>query len=176
MTDQRGTYGRPYPRHVARQQGWVTRLHTAVYQLSGGRLGATLLGMPMLLLTTWGRRTGQLRTAPLLYVPIDDCFLLVASNGGARRHPTWWFNLQAHPEALVQIGPARGRVLACAATPGERRQFWPLVLQMYPPYARYQARTDREIPLVVLQPLDRYLRRFVPARYQYGWDNEGCDS
>lgn len=176
MTDQPGTYGRPYPRYVARQQGWVTKLHTVVYRLSGGRLGATLLGMPMLLLTTWGRRTGQLRTAPLLYVPVDDCFILVASNGGARRHPTWWFNLQAYPEALVQIGPVRGRVHARGATPCERRRFWPLMLQVYPTYARYQARTDREIPLVVLQPIDRHLSRFVPARYRGVADNEGSNS
>ncbi len=161
-----GAYGRPYPRRVARRQRLITTLHTLAYQLSGGRIGATLLGMPMLLLTTWGRRTGKLRTAPLLYLPLDDVFVLVASNGGARRHPTWWFNVRANPEALVQIGPVRGRVQAVPATPAERSRFWPLLLRVYPPYARYQARTDREIPLLALYPIDTQLYRHVPPRYQ----------
>ncbi|HWQ12601.1 MAG TPA: nitroreductase/quinone reductase family protein [Roseiflexaceae bacterium] len=161
-----GTYGRPYPRRAARWQRVLTTIHTLAYRLSGGRLGATLLGMPMLLLTTRGRRTGRLRTAPLLYLPVDDVFVLVASNGGARVHPTWWFNLQASPEALVQIGPVRGRVHARGATAAERQRFWPLLLQLYPPYARYQARTDREIPLVVLQPRDAALYDAVPLRWQ----------
>jgi F420H(2)-dependent quinone reductase len=116
MTDDIGTYGRPYPRPVARRQSLLTTLHTVVYQLSGGRIGATLLGMPMLLLTTWGRRTGKLRTTPLLYLPVDDVFVLVASNGGARRHPTWWFNLQANPEALVQIGPLPAMAYTLSST------------------------------------------------------------
>jgi deazaflavin-dependent oxidoreductase (nitroreductase family) len=161
MTGASATFGRPYPRHVARRQRLLTTIHMFVYRLSGGRIGATLLGMPMLLLTTWGRRTGKLRTAPLLYLPVDDVFVLVASNGGAKQHPTWWFNLQAHPEALVQIGPVRGRVQAVPATPPERRRFWPLLLQVYPAYAQYQARTDREIPLLVFQPIDMELYRPV---------------
>ncbi len=165
MPDQPVTFGRPYPRRVAWWQGMLTKTHTIVYRLSDGRLGATLLGMPMLLLTTVGRRSGKLRTTPLLYLPVDDVFVLVASNGGALRHPTWWFNLQGRPEALVQIGPARGRVRAVPVSPAERRRFWPLLLQVYSPYARYQARTDREIPLIVLHPLDTELYRSVPARY-----------
>lgn len=162
------TFGRPYPPHIAWLQGLLTKTHTLVYLLSGGRLGATLLGMPMLLLTTWGRRSGKLRTTPLLYLPIDGVFVLVASNGGALHHPTWWFNLQAHPEALVQIGPIRGRVQAVPASPDERRRFWPLLLQIYPPYAHYQARTDREIPLIVLHPIDTGLDRHIPAHYRPG--------
>jgi F420H(2)-dependent quinone reductase len=166
VMDSAGTYGRPYPRRLARRQRLLTTLHTLAYQLSSGRVGATLLGMPMLLLTTWGRRTGRLRTTPLLYLPVDDVFVLVASNGGARRHPTWWFNLQANPQALIQIGPVRGRVNAVPATRAERQRFWPLLLCVYPPYTRYQARTDREIPLLVLHPIDMELYRFVPPRYQ----------
>ena len=166
MIDRTATYGRPYTRSIARQQGWLTKLHTLVYQLSGGRLGATLLGMPMLLLSTWGRRTGQMRTAPLLYLPIDGAFVLVASNGGALHHPTWWFNLHTNPHALVQIGPERGRVQARAATPDEHRRYWPMLLQVYPPYDRYQARTDRQIPLVILQPIDKQLYQHVPKRYK----------
>jgi F420H(2)-dependent quinone reductase len=159
------TRGRPYPRYVARFQRWVTNAHSAVYRLSKGRLGSTLLGMPMLLLTTWGRRTGKLRTAPLLYLPVDGVFVIVASNGGAKQHPTWWFNLQAHPLALVQVGAQRGRVHARPATPDEHARYWPMLLQIYPTYADYQARTDRPIPLVVLQPLDHTLYDGVPPRY-----------
>jgi F420H(2)-dependent quinone reductase len=166
MIDHPGTYGRPYPRGVARRQALITQLHTAVYVLSGGRISATLFGMPMLLLTTWGRRTGKLRTTPLLYLPVDDLFVLVASNGGAQHHPTWWFNLQANPEALVQIGPVRGRVRFRPASPEEHSRFWPLLLQVYPGYAEYQAKTDRKIPLPVLHPIDRELYQFVPPRYK----------
>jgi deazaflavin-dependent oxidoreductase (nitroreductase family) len=161
-----GTYGRPYPRSIARWQGLVANTHTLAYRLSGGRLGATIFGMPMLLLTTRGRRTGKLRTAPLLYLPVDGVFVLVASNGGARKSPTWWYNLQTHPEALVQIGTVRARVRAEHADPETRRRLWPLLLQVYPGYARYQSRTDREIPLVLLHPLDPGLAEAVPARYR----------
>jgi F420H(2)-dependent quinone reductase len=161
-----GTYGRPYPRSTARWQGLIASTHTLAYRLSGGRLGATIFGMPMLLLTTRGRRTGKLRTAPLLYLPVDGMFVLVASNGGARKSPTWWYNLQAHPEALVQIGPVRGRVRAEHADPETRRRLWPLLVEVYPGYANYQARTDREIPLVLLHPLDPELAEAVPPRYR----------
>jgi deazaflavin-dependent oxidoreductase (nitroreductase family) len=166
MIDQPATFGRPYLRHVAWRQGLLTKTHTVVYRLSGGRIGATLLGMPMLLLTTWGRRTGKLRMTPLLYLPVDDVFVLVASNGGAKQHPTWWFNLQAYPEALVQIGPVRGRVHAVPATDAEHQRFWPLSLQVYPPYAQYQGRTDRQIPLLVLHPIETELFRHVPTHYK----------
>ena len=166
MHSHEGTYGRPYGAQVARVQRWITTLHTHAYQLTGGRLGATLAGMPMLLLTTWGQRTGKLRTAPLLYLPAPEGFVLVASNGGARRSPTWWYNLRAHPEALVQVGPVRGRAIARATTPAERTRFWPMLLEIYPQYADYQERTDREIPLVVLEPVDAGLRAHVPRQAQ----------
>jgi len=168
MNGHAATYGRPYPAQVARRQHLLTTLHTLVYHLSSGRIGATLLGLPMLLLTTWGRRTRQLRTTPLLCLLVGDVFVLVASNGGARRHPAWWWNLQSSPEALVQIGPVRGRVHARPASPAERQRCWSLALQVYPPYARYQARTDREIPLVVLQPIDPEIYQGVPRRYTVG--------
>ncbi|MFL5804314.1 MAG: nitroreductase/quinone reductase family protein [Roseiflexaceae bacterium] len=118
------------------------------------------------MLTTWGRRAGILRTTPLLYLPVDGMFVLVASNGGARQHPTWWFSLQANPEALVQIGPVCGRVHARPATSAERQRFWPLLLQVYPPYAQYPTRTDCTIPLLVLRPIDTALYGAVPARYR----------
>lgn len=163
---QVGSFGRPYPRSAARWQGVLTTIHIAAYRLSGGRLGTTLFGMPMLLLTTIGRRTGKLRTAPLLYLPIDDIFVLVASNGGARYSPTWWYNLQTYPQALVQIGPFRGRVDTRQATSEERLRFWPKLLQVYPTYDRYQALTDRLIPVVVVKPIDPEVYQGVPEHYR----------
>jgi F420H(2)-dependent quinone reductase len=153
--------GRPYPRHVARLQGVLTTLHTTAYRLTGGRIGGILMGLPMLLLTTWGRRTRVLRTTPLLYLPINQMLVIVASNGGATRHPTWWFNLRDRPEALVQLELVRGRVRAVPATPAERQHLWPLLVQLYPPYAQYQVRTTREIPLLILHPLDPALRQSI---------------
>lgn len=150
MSSTEAPIGRPYPQHVARIQRAFTTLHTAAYRLTGGRLGGTLIGIPMLLLTTWGRRSGQLRTSPLLYVPIDEGFAIVASNGGAAKHPTWWFNLQAHPEALAQVGAERIIVHAATASPVRRSELWPQLLAIYPQYAEYQKLTNREIPVVVL--------------------------
>jgi deazaflavin-dependent oxidoreductase (nitroreductase family) len=166
MTAEIGTFGRPYPRSAARRQAILTTAHLLAYRLSGGRIGATLFGMPMLLLTTRGRRTGKLRTAPLLYLPVDDDLVLVASNGGAVYSPTWFYNLLDYPEALVQIGPARGRVTARMATAEARALLWPLLLQIYPTYDRYQALTDRTIPLVLLRPIDREVQGAVPARFR----------
>jgi hypothetical protein len=103
VMDSAGTYGRPYPRNAARRQRLLTTLHTLAYQIIAGRVGATLLGMPMVLLTTWGHRTDMLHTTPLLYLLVNDMFVLVASNGGARHHPTWWFNLQAIRKRLYRL-------------------------------------------------------------------------
>jgi F420H(2)-dependent quinone reductase len=161
-----GTFGRRYTRRDARLQKIVTDIHIALYRLSGGRIGGTLLQMPMLLLTTWGRKTGKLRSAPLLYLPIDGEFVLVASNGGAQKHPTWYLNLEARPEAIVQIGPVRERAQARTASETERARYWPLLLRIYPTYAEYQRKTDRPIPLVVLTPTSDALQRYVPRTYR----------
>lgn len=163
---QAGTYGHPYPVQAARRQRLVTDLHLMVYRLSGGRIGGTLVGMPMLLLSTWGRKTGKLRSAPLLYLPVDGNLVLVASNGGAARSPTWFYNLTANPSALAQVGPVRGEVHATVATAEARAHLWPLLLEVYPGYDNYQARTDREIPVVLLHPRDSVLLQHVPPRYR----------
>ena len=107
----------------------------------------------MLLLTTTGRKTGKQRTTPLLYLKDGDRLVLVASNGGAPKHPTWWLNLQARPEAEVQIGSKKIRVTARQADQEERNQLWSKVVAMYPDYANYQKRAEREIPVVILQPM-----------------------
>jgi deazaflavin-dependent oxidoreductase (nitroreductase family) len=144
---------RPYPPRVAFLQRLVTTFHTLVYRLSGGKIGGTVLGCPVLLLTTIGRRTGLPRTAPLLYLPDGQNVVLVASNGGTDKHPTWWLNLESHPRALVEIGGRRVLMRAEEAGPAERARLWPLVVAMYRGYEQYQARTPRQIPLAVLHPL-----------------------
>jgi len=144
--------GRPYPAHVAFLQRLVTTTHTAAYRLTGGAIGGTIAGLPMLLLTTIGRRTNQLRTAPLLYLRDGDDLVIVASNGGAAKHPTWWLNLQSRPRALVQVDDQRFAVQAQQAPATERARLWPLLVALYPPYAQYQARTARPIPVIVLRP------------------------
>ena len=129
----------------------VTRAHRALYRLSGGRLGGSLSGRPMLLLTTVGRRSGRERTLPLLYLEDGDRWVVVASNAGDDRDPAWWLNLRARPEAAVQAGRERHAVRARRATPEEEARLWPRLLEAYAPYAGYRERARREIPLVILE-------------------------
>lgn len=146
--------GRPFGGASARIQKWVTTAHTALYRVSGGRIGGNLAGLPMLLLSTWGRKTGKLRTVPLLYVYDRGEFVLVASNGGTAAHPTWYQNLSANQNVLIQVDDARLWCDARTANEGERARLWPLLVSVYPQYADYQTRTTREIPVVLLAPRD----------------------
>jgi deazaflavin-dependent oxidoreductase (nitroreductase family) len=129
----------------------ITRLHRFVYLASGGRIGHKLGRQPMLLLHTVGRKSGEPRITPLLYVPDGERWLLVASNAGDDRPPAWWLNLRAAGEATIQVGRARHRVRAREAGPDERPGLWKRVCDQYPNYARYEQRTARAIPVVVLE-------------------------
>ncbi len=133
-------------------QRFFTGLHTFFYRFSGGKLGGQFGKSPVLLLITTGRKTGKQRTTPLLYLKDGDNLILVASYGGAPTHPVWWLNLQANPEAEVEIGRRKLRVTARQADAEERKRLWPLVVAMYPSYAEYQKKTTREIPVVILLP------------------------
>ena len=106
----------------------------------------------MLLLEHVGARSATKRTTPLVYVPDGDNVVIVTSKGGHPRHPAWFHNLRANPVAEVQIAAERSAVLARTATPGERERLWPKVVEAYAGYDVYQRRTEREIPLVVLEP------------------------
>ena len=128
----------------------VTRIHSAVYRWSGGRLGARLAGIPMLLLTTVGRTSGLRRTLPLAYLADGHDFVVVASNGGQEVDPAWWRNLQQNPEAQVQVGRETFRARARLASPTERARLWPLLTQANPAWAAYEKNTKRTIPVVVL--------------------------
>ncbi|HEX8375166.1 MAG TPA: nitroreductase family deazaflavin-dependent oxidoreductase [Geminicoccaceae bacterium] len=126
------------------------RSHVALYRVSGGRLFGTLGGAPLLLLTTTGRRSGKERTVPLIYVPGPDP-ILVASNGGAKRHPLWYLNAKANPAVDVQIGRDRFRALVEVVEGAEREAAWSRAVAIYPPYGSYQAGTNRELPVVALR-------------------------
>lgn len=128
------------------------RAHRWLYRCTGGRVGGTLIGLPVLLLTTTGRRTGRPHTVALTYWREDGDFVVVASNGGAARHPQWWLNLAARPKALVQTGRRTTAVAARRARGDERDRLWERVLTSYRGYGTYQRRTRRAIPVIVLEP------------------------
>ncbi len=128
-------------------------LHTLVYKATGGRIGHTAPGMPtILLLDHVGAKSGTKRTSPLLYVRDGENVVIVASKGGFPKHPAWYHNLMANPDTTVQIGSEHRAVHARVATPEERERLWPKAIAAYPGYKDYIARTDREIPLVILEP------------------------
>ena len=128
-------------------------LHTQFYRRTGGRLGGKVGKLTMALLTTTGRRSGQPRTTPLNLMPDGDRYLLVASYGGDDRDPQWFKNLQANPEATIQIGADNVPVRATVATPEEKNVLWPKVVSAYKGYDNFQRRTDRQIPVVILTHL-----------------------
>lgn len=111
-----------------------------------------MLGSPVLLLTTTGRKSGKPRTIPLLYLPDGENLLVVASNGGTSGHPAWWLNLEDNPEANVEVGGRTLRVRAEEAEGEERGRLWGRVVRMYGAYQQYQEKTDRRIPVVILRP------------------------
>ncbi len=127
-------------------------LHTVAYRATRGVIGHTFPGLPtMLLLDHVGAKSGQRRTSPLLYIRDGDDLVIVASKGGFPKHPAWFHNLKANPDTEVQVGSERRRVRARVAEPDERKRLWPKVVAAYGAYEDYQRRTDREIPLVILE-------------------------
>jgi deazaflavin-dependent oxidoreductase (nitroreductase family) len=130
----------------------VLALHQFIYEKSGGRLGERIGRSPMLLLRTTGRKTGQPRTAALLYHRDGGNYIVVGSKGGSDAAPAWLRNLEAIPDVGVQIGVKRFAAQARVASAEERRRLWPEMTRLWPQYDRYQSQTERLIPLVILAP------------------------
>ena len=135
-------------------RGWqrFTQMHVRAYRASGGRVGRNYKGAPVALVDHVGRKSGKHRTSPLIYLADGDNVVIVASFGGAKRDPVWWPNLKANPRTTVQIGSERRAVVARQATAEEKQRLWPQLVSIYAPYEDYQRRTERDIPVVLLEP------------------------
>jgi deazaflavin-dependent oxidoreductase (nitroreductase family) len=129
--------------------------HAGVYRATGGKLFGRMGKSPILLLNTVGRKSGKKRTSPLLYAMDGEDFVIIASKGGASAHPAWYLNLMANPEATVEIEDREVRVMAEEADSEEKSRLWQKMVEMYPAYDAYQEKTEREIPLLVLRPVER---------------------
>ena len=130
-----------------------TGIHRAIFNVSKGRIFGKAFGMPFVELLTTGRRSGKERST-MLSVPIvdGDRLVLVASFGGDERHPAWYLNLRANPEVRVTIAGSTRTMIARIATEEERAELWARIISVFEGYARYQERTERQIPVVILEP------------------------
>jgi deazaflavin-dependent oxidoreductase (nitroreductase family) len=130
---------------------WV-RDQVELYERSGGTEGTTMRGRPVVILTTRGARSGKVRKAPLMRVEHDGRYAVVASLGGAPKHPVWYHNVVADPHVELQDGPVRQDMVAREVTGDEKAEWWERAVSTWPDYAAYQQKTDREIPVFVLEP------------------------
>jgi deazaflavin-dependent oxidoreductase (nitroreductase family) len=126
--------------------------HIRRYRETDGEVGYLWNGAPSLLLDVTGRKSGDIRTSALIFARDGEDYLIVASMGGAPKHPAWYLNLQANPEAEIQVKADRIAVTARTATPEEKPRLWKIVTDVWPNYDVYQTRTERDIPVVVLSP------------------------
>ncbi len=131
---------------------WAGKLNVPIYRLSGGRIWGKVNEAPVLLLTTTGRKSGQRRTAPVVYLADGENVVVIGSNAGHSRTPAWSLNLKANPEAEVELGRVRRQVRARVAEGDERADLWRKHNEQYSGFDEYEARTDREIALFVLEP------------------------
>ncbi len=125
----------------------------ALYESTNGTEGGTLEGKPVIILTTRGRKSGAVRKSPLMRVEHDGRYVVVASMGGAPKHPVWYLNLVADPRVTLQDGASVMELRAHTATPEERAVWWPRATAAWPAYDDYQKKTDRQIPVVILEPV-----------------------
>jgi deazaflavin-dependent oxidoreductase (nitroreductase family) len=135
----------PSPDRRAREQ-------VELFESSGGTEGTTMNGMPVVIITMHGRKSGKIRKTPLMRVEHDGKYALVASMGGAPKHPVWYHNLVADPRVELQDGPVRQDMVAREVTGQEKAEWWERAVAAFPPYAEYQTKTDRAIPVLVLEP------------------------
>lgn len=130
------------------------RKQAEAYEASNGQEAGDLRGMPVIVLTTLGAKTGMLRKTALMRVEHDGVYAIVASLGGAPKHPVWYYNVVAHPLVELQDGADKRDYRAREVTGDEKAVWWQRAVEAYPPYADYQAKTDREIPVFVLEPVE----------------------
>ncbi|MFF9349448.1 nitroreductase family deazaflavin-dependent oxidoreductase [Streptomyces sp. NPDC014734] len=133
---------------------WV-RDQVELFESSGGTEGTTMRGLPVVLLTTRGARSGKIRKTPLMRVEHDGSYAVVASQGGAPKHPVWYHNVVADPRVELQDGPVRQDMNAREVTGTEKDLWWRRAVEAFPDYADYQRRTERQIPVFVLEPAAR---------------------
>jgi deazaflavin-dependent oxidoreductase (nitroreductase family) len=139
-----GTY-EPSPQDYVRKQ-------VELYERTGGAEGNTMRGKPVIILTSRGAKSGKIRKTPLMRVEHEGTYVVVASQGGAPDHPTWYHNLVADPHVELQDGPVRQDLTARELTGDEKAAWWERAVAAWPDYAAYQQRTDRQIPVFVLEP------------------------
>jgi deazaflavin-dependent oxidoreductase (nitroreductase family) len=129
---------------------WVSE-QVRLYESTGGQEGGTLEGAPCVILTTKGRKSGKLRKSALMRIEHDGVYAVVASMGGAPKHPVWYLNLVANPEVTLQDGATVLDLRARTASPEEKRHWWPRLTAVWPAYSEYQSKTERDIPVVLLE-------------------------
>jgi deazaflavin-dependent oxidoreductase (nitroreductase family) len=133
--------------------GWA-RKQAERYEATNGAEANDLRGRPIIVLTSVGAKTGKLRKTPLMRVEHEGLYAVVASQGGAPKHPVWYFNLKANPHVELQDGPTKRDYLARELSGAEKAVWWERAVETWPDYAKYQTRTKRQIPVFVLEPLE----------------------
>ncbi len=128
-----------------------------LYNVSGGRIGGKMDKVPVLLLTTTGRKTGKKRTLPLIYIMDGSAYVITASAGGADKNPGWFFNIRSNPQATIQVKDKHIKVMAEIAGQEKKSELWARLVEVAPNFAGYQKRTSREIPMVILHPVEERL-------------------
>ena len=128
-----------------------------LYNVSGGRIGGKMDKVPVLLLTTTGRKTGKKRTLPLVYIMDGSAYVITASAGGADKNPGWFFNIRSNPQATIQVKDKHIKVMAEIAGQEKKSELWARLVEVAPNFAGYQKRTSREIPMVILHPVEQRL-------------------
>jgi len=128
-----------------------------LYNVTGGRIGGKMGKLPILLLTTTGRKSGKQRTLPLVYIMDDSAYVITASAGGADKNPSWFFNIRSNPQATIQVKDKHIKVTAEIAEQEKKSELWARLVEVAPNFAGYQKRTSREIPMVILHPKEERL-------------------
>jgi len=132
---------------------WVLSVAVFLYRATGGRVGGSMNGVDVLLLTAPGRKSGKKRTIPLAYIRDGSAYVITASAGGADKHPGWFFNVRSNPQVTLQVKDQQMRAVAEVAGSEKKSELWPQLLKVAPNFASYQQRTSREIPMVILRPV-----------------------